>query len=72
MNPIKAAREEAGKTQEQVSAVAGVGTSTLSAIERGGLNVTADRILGVCRELTIYDEQALHLMTRHIRWCMSQ
>ena len=50
---IKREREKAGYTQEQFSEMIGIGTKSLSAIERGTVGVSLTLLVKICNTLCI-------------------
>ena len=50
---IKREREKAGYTQEQFSEMIGIGSKSLSAIERGTVGVSLTLLLQICKVLSI-------------------
>jgi len=50
---IKRERENAGYTQEQFSEIIGIGTKSLSAIERGTVGVSLSLLVRICNALNI-------------------
>ena len=50
---IKREREKAGYTQEKFSEMIGIGTKSLSAIERGTVGVSLTTLLRICKVLSI-------------------
>ena len=50
---IKRAREKAGYTQERFSEMIGIGTKSLSAIERGTVGVSLSLLVKICNTLYI-------------------
>lgn len=50
---IKREREKAGYTQERFSEMIGIGTKSLSAIERGTVGVSLTTLLRICKVLSI-------------------
>lgn len=50
---IKREREKAGYTQDRFSEMIGIGTKSLSAIERGTVGVSLTTLLRICRVLSI-------------------
>lgn len=61
---IKKARERAGLTQERFSELIGMGTKSVSALERGTVGISLSTLQRICRILSIssddilFDEQA--------------
>lgn len=56
---IKREREKAGYTQERLSELIGVGTKSLSAIERGTVGVSLPTLLRICKVLSISSNSLL-------------
>ena len=56
---IKRERVKAGYTQEQFSELIGIGTKSLSAIERGTVGVSLTTLLRICNELSISSNSLL-------------
>ena len=56
---IKAMRERAGLTQEQLSERIGIGVKSLSAIERGTVGVSLTTLRKVCEELSVSSDALL-------------
>ena len=50
---IKREREKAGYTQEKFSEIIGIGTKSLSAIERGTVGVSLTTLLKICKALSV-------------------
>ena len=50
---IKREREKAGYTQERFSEIVGIGTKSLSAIERGTVGVSLTLLVRICNALSI-------------------
>ena len=50
---IKREREKAGFTQDRFSEMIGIGTKSLSAIERGTVGVSLSTLLRICKVLSI-------------------
>lgn len=50
---IKAERVKAGYTQEQFSELIGIGTKSLSAVERGTVGVSLTTLLRICKVLGV-------------------
>ncbi len=50
---IKREREKAGFTQERFSEMIGIGTKSLSAIERGTVGVSLSTLLRICKTLSV-------------------
>ena len=58
-NNIKRERVKAGYTQEKFSELIGIGTKSLSAIERGTVGVSLTTLLRICRVLSISSNSLL-------------
>ena len=58
-NNIKRERTKAGYTQEQFSELIGIGTKSLSAIERGTVGVSLTTLLRICKVLSISSNSLL-------------
>lgn len=56
---IKREREKAGYTQERFSELIGIGTKSLSAIERGTVGVSLSTLLRICKVLSISSNSLL-------------
>ena len=56
---IKRERIKAGYTQEKFSELIGIGTKSLSAIERGTVGVSLTTLLKICRVLSISSNSLL-------------
>lgn len=56
---IKRERIKAGHTQERFSELIGIGTKSLSAIERGTVGVSLSTLLRVCKVLSISSNSLL-------------
>lgn len=56
---IKRERIKAGYTQEKLSEMIGIGTKSLSAIERGTVGVSLVTLLKICRALSISSNSLL-------------
>lgn len=56
---IKREREKAGYTQERLSELIGVGTKSLSAIERGTVGISLSTLLRICKVLSISSNSLL-------------
>jgi len=56
---IKREREKAGYTQEEFSEKIGIGTKSLSAIERGKVGVSLPTLLKICKALSISSNSLL-------------
>ena len=56
---IKREREKAGYTQERFSEMIGIGTKSLSAIERGTVGVSLETLTKICRVLSISSNSLL-------------
>lgn len=62
-NNIKRERLKAGYTQETFSELIGIGTKSLSAIERGKVGVSLSTLLKICKVLSISSNTLLHEST---------
>jgi len=58
-NNIKRERMKAGYTQEKFSELIGIGTKSLSAIERGAVGVSLSTLLRICKVLSISSNSLL-------------
>lgn len=58
-NNIKRERVKAGYTQEKFSELIGIGTKSLSAIERGTVGVSLSTLLRICKVLSISSNSLL-------------
>ena len=58
-NNIKRERIKAGYTQEKFSELIGIGTKSLSAIERGTVGVSLATLLRICKVLSISSNSLL-------------
>lgn len=58
-NNIKRERVKAGYTQEKFSELIGIGTKSLSAIERGTVGVSLTTLLRICNVLSISSNSLL-------------
>lgn len=58
-NNIKRERLKAGYTQEKFSELVGIGTKSLSAIERGTVGVSLTTLLKICKVLSISSNSLL-------------
>lgn len=58
-NNIKRERLKAGYTQEKFSELVGIGTKSLSAIERGTVGVSLTTLLKICKILSISSNSLL-------------
>ena len=58
-NNIKRERIKAGYTQEKFSELIGIGTKSLSAIERGTVGVSLSTLLRICKVLSISSNSLL-------------
>ena len=58
-NNIKRERIKAGYTQEKFSELIGIGTKSLSAIERGTVGVSLTTLLRICKVLSISSNSLL-------------
>lgn len=58
-NNIKRERTKAGYTQEKFSELIGIGTKSLSAIERGTVGVSLSTLLRICRVLSVSSNSLL-------------
>lgn len=58
-NNIKRERIQAGYTQEKFSELIGIGTKSLSAIERGTVGVSLTTLLRICKVLSISSNSLL-------------
>ena len=58
-NNIKRERVKAGYTQEKFSELIGIGTKSLSAIERGTVGVSLATLLRICKVLSISSNSLL-------------
>lgn len=56
---IKAMRERAGLTQEQLSERIGIGVKSLSAVERGTVGVSLTTLRKLCEELSVSSDALL-------------
>ncbi|MET0017619.1 helix-turn-helix domain-containing protein [Oscillibacter sp.] len=56
---IKSARENAGLTQERFSELIGMGTKSVSALERGTVGVSLSSIQRICQVLSISGDEIL-------------
>lgn len=56
---IKAAREQAGLTQERFSELIGLGTKSVSALERGTVGVSLTTLKRICEVLAISSDALL-------------
>lgn len=59
-NNIKRERIRAGYTQERFSELIGIGTKSLSAVERGTVGVSLTTLLRICKVLSISSESLLY------------
>ena len=59
-NNIKRERLKAGYTQEKFSELIGIGTKSLSAIERGTVGVSLSTLLKICNVLSISSNSLLY------------
>ena len=59
-NNIKRERIKAGYTQEKFSELIGIGTKSLSAIERGTVGVSLSTLLKICNVLSISSNSLLY------------
>lgn len=59
-NNIKRERIKAGYTQERFSELIGIGTKSLSAVERGTVGVSLTTLLRICKVLSISSESLLY------------
>ena len=60
---IKRERTKAGYTQEAFSELVGIGTKSLSAIERGTVGVSLSTLLKICNVLSISSNSLLYKNT---------
>ncbi len=58
-NNIKRERIKAGYTQEKFSELIGIGTKSLSAIERGTVGISLTTLLRICKALSISSNSVL-------------
>ena len=58
-NNIKRERIKAGYTQEKFSELIGIGTKSLSAVERGTVGVSLTTLLRICRVLSVSSNSLL-------------
>ena len=58
-NNIKRERIKAGYTQEKFSELIGIGTKSLSAIERGTVGVSLTTLLRICKVLSVSSNSLL-------------
>lgn len=56
---IKNAREDAGLTQERFSELIGMGTKSVSALERGTVGVSLSSLQRICQVLSISGDEIL-------------
>ena len=56
---IKKARERAGLTQERFSELIGMGTKSVSALERGTVGISLSTLQKICRILSISSDDIL-------------
>lgn len=56
---IKRARERAGLTQEQLSELIGIGTKSLSAVERGTVGISLTTLQRICDVLSVSSDMLL-------------
>lgn len=56
---IKRAREKAGMTQERFSELIGMGTKSVSALERGTVGVSLSTLQRICRVLSVSSDDLL-------------
>lgn len=56
---IKNAREQAGLTQEQFSELIGMGTKSVSALERGTVGVSLSSLQRICQVLSVSSDEIL-------------
>ena len=61
---IKREREKAGLTQDQFSELLGIGSKSLSSIERGVVGVSLSTLLSICEILHISANALLYEQTR--------
>ena len=59
-NNIKRERMKAGYTQDRFSEMVGIGTKSLSAIERGVVGISLTTLLRVCKVLSISSDTLLY------------
>ena len=58
-NNIKRERSKAGYTQEEFSELIGIGTKSLSAVERGTVGISLVTLLKICKVLSISSNSLL-------------
>lgn len=58
-NNIKRERTKAGYTQEEFSELIGIGTKSLSAVERGTVGVSLSTLIRICNVLSISSNSIL-------------
>lgn len=56
---IKAEREKAGLTQERFSEVIGMGTKSVSVLERGTVGISLSTLKKICRVLSVSSDRIL-------------
>lgn len=58
-NRIKQARENAGLTQDRFSELIGMGTKSISAVERGTVGISLSALKKICRVLSVSSDELL-------------